>query len=62
MPDMPEMWELSVEEIAAKVRSREISASEVLESCLARTARVEPLISAYLELFEDEALASGVNG
>jgi aspartyl-tRNA(Asn)/glutamyl-tRNA(Gln) amidotransferase subunit A len=52
---MPEMWELSVEEIAAKVRSREVSASEVLESCLARTARVEPLISAYLELFADEA-------
>src|SRR4051812_35430468 len=52
---MPELWELSVEEIAGKVRSREVSASEVLESCLARTARVEPLISAYLEIFEDEA-------
>ncbi len=55
MPETPETWELSVEEIAGKVRSREVSASEVLESCLARTARVEPLISAYLEIFEDEA-------
>ncbi len=55
MPESSEMWELSVEEIAAKVRSREVSATEVLESCLARTARVEPLISAYLEIFEDEA-------
>ncbi|MEO6192375.1 MAG: Asp-tRNA(Asn)/Glu-tRNA(Gln) amidotransferase subunit GatA [Thermoanaerobaculia bacterium] len=52
---MPELWELSVEEIAAKVRSREASAAEVLESCLARTAQVEPLIGAYLEIFEEEA-------
>jgi aspartyl-tRNA(Asn)/glutamyl-tRNA(Gln) amidotransferase subunit A len=52
---MAELWELSVEEIAARVRSREASAAEVLESCLARTARVEPLVSAYLEIFADEA-------
>jgi len=52
---MPELWELSVEEIAGRVRAREVTASEVLESCLARTARVEPLVSAYLEIFEDEA-------
>jgi len=52
---MPELWELSVEEIAARVRGREVSAAEVLESCLDRTARVEPLVAAYLEVFEDEA-------
>ena len=50
---MPELWELGVEEIARRVRAREASAAEVLASCLARTARVEPLIGAYLELFED---------
>jgi aspartyl-tRNA(Asn)/glutamyl-tRNA(Gln) amidotransferase subunit A len=54
---MPELWELGVEEIVHRVRAREVSAAEVLESCLARTARVEPLIAAYLELFEDEARA-----
>jgi aspartyl-tRNA(Asn)/glutamyl-tRNA(Gln) amidotransferase subunit A len=54
---MPELWELSVEEIAARVRRREASASEVLESCLARTAQVEPLIGAYLEVFENESRA-----
>ena len=54
---MPELWELGAEEIAARVRSREVSAAEVLESCLARTARVEPLIGAYLEIFETEARA-----
>jgi aspartyl-tRNA(Asn)/glutamyl-tRNA(Gln) amidotransferase subunit A len=54
---MPELWELAAEEIARRVRRREVSAAEVLESCLARTARVEPLVAAYLELFEDEARA-----
>jgi aspartyl-tRNA(Asn)/glutamyl-tRNA(Gln) amidotransferase subunit A len=53
----PELWELSVEEIASRVRRREVSAAEVLESCLARTARVEPLIGAYLEIFENESRA-----
>src|SRR5436305_2896949 len=52
---MPELWELAVEEIAGRVRAREVSASEVLESCLDRTAKVEPLVAAYLEVFEDEA-------
>src|SRR5947199_4514835 len=54
---MPDLWELSVEETAARVRRREVSAAEVLESCLARAARVEPLIGAYLEIFEDESRA-----
>jgi len=54
---MPELWELSAEEIAGRVRSREASAAEVLESCLARTAEIEPLIGAYLEIFEEEARA-----
>jgi aspartyl-tRNA(Asn)/glutamyl-tRNA(Gln) amidotransferase subunit A len=54
---MPELWELAVEEIARRVRAREVAAAEVLESCLARTARVEPLVAAYLEVFEEEARA-----
>ena len=54
---MPELWELSAEEIARRVRAREVSAAEVLESCLVRTAQVEPLIGAYLEIFEGESRA-----
>jgi aspartyl-tRNA(Asn)/glutamyl-tRNA(Gln) amidotransferase subunit A len=50
-----ELWELSAEETARRVRAREVSAVEVTEAALARTARVEPLIHAWLELFEDEA-------
>ena len=55
MPEMPELWELSAEETVARVRAREVSAAEVLESCLDRTDRVEPLIAAYLEIFDEEA-------
>jgi aspartyl-tRNA(Asn)/glutamyl-tRNA(Gln) amidotransferase subunit A len=54
---MTELWELSAEETAGRVRSREVSAAEVLESALARTAQVEPLIAAYLALYPDLARA-----
>jgi aspartyl-tRNA(Asn)/glutamyl-tRNA(Gln) amidotransferase subunit A len=54
---MPEFWELSAEEIARRVGAREVSAVEVVDAALARTARVEPLIAAYLEVFEEEARA-----
>ena len=51
----PELWELPAEEIARGVAAGAWSAAEVLESALARTARVEPLLAAYLALYEDEA-------
>ena len=52
---MPELWELTAEEIARGVAAREWSAAEVVESALLRTARVEPLLSAYLALYPEEA-------
>jgi aspartyl-tRNA(Asn)/glutamyl-tRNA(Gln) amidotransferase subunit A len=55
MTSCPELWGLAAEELARRVRAREVSAAEALESALARTARVEPLIQAYLELFEEAA-------
>jgi aspartyl-tRNA(Asn)/glutamyl-tRNA(Gln) amidotransferase subunit A len=55
MTGHPDLWELPAEELARRVRAREVSAVEALESALARTARVEPLIRAYLELFGDAA-------
>src|SRR4051794_36099361 len=54
---MPELWELSAEEIARRVGAREVSAVEVTEAALARTAQVEPLIAAYLEVFQKAARA-----
>jgi aspartyl-tRNA(Asn)/glutamyl-tRNA(Gln) amidotransferase subunit A len=52
-----DLWELSAEELARRIRGREVSAVEALESALARTAQVEPLIRAYLEVFEESARA-----
>ncbi len=69
---MPELWELPAEEIARGVAAREWSASEVVAAALARTAEVEPLLAAYLAIYEDDAraraaeidrrLASGIAG
>jgi aspartyl-tRNA(Asn)/glutamyl-tRNA(Gln) amidotransferase subunit A len=53
----PELWDLPAEEVARRVGSREVSAVEVTDAALERTARVEPLIGAYLELFQEEARA-----
>ncbi|MGE5233323.1 MAG: Asp-tRNA(Asn)/Glu-tRNA(Gln) amidotransferase subunit GatA [Acidobacteriota bacterium] len=52
---MAELWELSAEAIAAAVRGGEATAAEVVESCLGRLRRVDPLIGAYLVVLEDEA-------
>jgi aspartyl-tRNA(Asn)/glutamyl-tRNA(Gln) amidotransferase subunit A len=55
MTSCPDCWELGAEELARRVRGGEVSAVVALEAALGRTARVEPLIQAYLELFEDAA-------
>jgi len=52
---MAELWELPAEAIAAAVRGGEATAVEVVESCLGRLRRVDPLIGAYLVVLEDEA-------
>ena len=52
---MSELWRRSASAIAAAVRAGEVSSSEVVESCLARTDRVEPLIAAYLTRFDEQA-------
>jgi aspartyl-tRNA(Asn)/glutamyl-tRNA(Gln) amidotransferase subunit A len=51
----PDLWGLPAEELARRIRGREVSAAAALESALERTARVEPLVHAYLELFEEAA-------
>jgi len=52
---MSELWARGAEEVAAAVRSGAILAAEVVESCLARTAEVEPRVGAYLRRFDTEA-------
>jgi len=51
----PDLWGLPAEELARRIRGGEVSAVAVLESALERTARVEPLIHAYLEIFAETA-------
>jgi aspartyl-tRNA(Asn)/glutamyl-tRNA(Gln) amidotransferase subunit A len=58
---MPELWDLSVEETARRVREKDVSAAEVTAACLARTAQVDPLVGAYLEVFEKEARESAAD-
>ncbi len=52
---MAEPWQLPAAAIAAGVRAGELAASAVVESCLERAARVEPLVGAYLRLFGEAA-------
>jgi aspartyl-tRNA(Asn)/glutamyl-tRNA(Gln) amidotransferase subunit A len=50
-----ELWALGAEEIATAVCAGEVRAVDVVESCLSRTAAVEPRVAAYLRRFDDEA-------
>ena len=52
---MSELWARGAEEVAAAVRSGDLLAAEVVESCLERTAAVEPRVGAYLRRFDDDA-------
>jgi aspartyl-tRNA(Asn)/glutamyl-tRNA(Gln) amidotransferase subunit A len=51
----PDLWGLPAEELARRIRGGEVSAVAALASALERTARVEPLVHAYLEIFEEAA-------
>ena len=55
MTSHPDLWELPAEELARRIRGGEVSAAAALASALERTARVEPLVHAYLEIFEEAA-------
>ena len=53
---MTELGNLSVQDLAAGVRSGELTALDIVEDCLERTTgTLEPRVSAYLALYEDEA-------
>jgi len=50
-----ELWRLSAREIAAGIRSGELSAVEVVEACQGRIAETEPRLSAFLDLLSGDA-------
>ncbi|MFC8663075.1 amidase [Streptomyces sp. NPDC057199] len=52
-----ELWQLSATQIAAQIRTQEISAVEVVRSCLSRIEDVNPELNALVEVRPEEALA-----
>jgi aspartyl-tRNA(Asn)/glutamyl-tRNA(Gln) amidotransferase subunit A len=54
---MPELWELTAEEISRRVAGGELSAGQVLEACLERTRQVEPRVHGYLTVLAEEGRA-----
>lgn len=54
---MPELWRESAAEIARRVRAREITAAESIDSALARLAEANPAINAVVAEMPEEARA-----
>ncbi len=52
-----ELTDLTVTEAAAALRRGECSSRELVSACLARAREAEKTVRAFVELFEDEALA-----
>ena len=52
-----ELWRLSACEVAALVRSRQVSATEVAQVALTRLAQVNPALNAIVEHRPDEVMA-----
>lgn len=55
---MHELWQLGALELAAKIRTREISSREVVEAHLARIDAVNPHLNAVVRRLDDEALTA----
>lgn len=53
---MPELFDLTIHEAAAKLRAREISSVELTRAVIERIRAVEPRIRAYVTVGEDRAL------
>jgi amidase len=53
-----ELWTWSAVDLARAVGTRQVSSREALESCLDRTAQVNPRINAIVDLLVDEARAA----
>lgn len=49
--------ELTIEELSARLRRREVSAREAVQACLAQVRRVDPRVKAFLSVDEADALA-----
>ena len=55
--DMNELWRLSATELAALIRTRRVSATEVAQAALARLEAVNPALNAVVEHRPEQVLA-----
>lgn len=55
---MTELWQLGALDLAARIRSREVSSREVLEAHLARVEQCNPSLNAIVRVLADEALTA----
>ena len=51
------LWQKSAVELSAGLRSKQFSATEIMESTLARISEVNPGLNALVEIFPEQALA-----
>ena len=56
-----ELWQQSAADLAAAIRGKEVSATEVLEAHLSRIAATNPTINAIVTLSEDIARSQATN-
>lgn len=54
---MSDLWFKSAHELAAAVRSRQLSPVELMEACLQRIEEVNPILNAFIAMRPEEALA-----
>ncbi|MCG8158349.1 amidase family protein [Brenneria goodwinii] len=57
MKDIPELWQLSANEIASLIQLRDISARDVAQACLQRLEEVNPAINAVVDYRPEDTLA-----
>ncbi|MEU6025962.1 amidase [Streptomyces tauricus] len=53
-----ELWQCAATELAARIRARDISAVDVMRSCLGRIEETNPVLNALVDVRPDEALAA----
>ena len=55
MARYPELLDFSLAQVAGLIKRRELSPVEVVEATLARVAEVDPILRAYISVFDDQA-------
>ena len=55
MSSYPALLDFSLAQVAGLIKRRELSPVEVVDATLARVAEVDPLLRAYISVFDDQA-------